>query len=308
MNNKKIPVIVSDNYLIDPETDFHYAFIQGLPVYPSYHTHDFFEVVLVTEGKMYHLIKEEKLLLHEGTLVFIRPDDCHYYENADERSCSFINLAFSAHIFNDLVHYLGETIDPGFFLSPELPPTIFLSKEYTEFLHRRIDQLNTYFSKREIKAEFRAIMADILTAFLHERFVDTTEDYPPWFHLFYNRIHKKEYFTRNISYLYSSVGKSREHVSRMCKKLLGKTPTDCLNENRLNYAAQNLIHSDCPIIDIALESGFENLSHFYHLFKRTYGETPLHFRKRYQRIVIPEGRQAEAHLGNTAYSMYAQQH
>jgi AraC family cel operon transcriptional repressor len=288
MRTDSIPVIISDNYLIDPDTDFHYAFIQGLPVYASYHKHDFFEVVLVTKGKMYHLIKEEKHLLHEGALLFIRPDDYHYYADADEDSCNFINLAFSADILNTLVSYLGGYIGTDFFLDPYYPPMTILKKEHTEFLKRRIDQLNTYFTKVEIKAEFRAIMADILASFLHEQYVDTEEDYPSWLQAFLTMMHKKEYFAGDISHLYESVDKSREHIARMFKRYLGQSPRDYLNDVRLNYAARNLLHSNNSIIDIAMESGFENLSHFYHLFKRKYGESPCRFRKSYQRIVVPE--------------------
>lgn len=292
MEIKDIPVIISDNYLIDPETDFHYAFIRGMPVYPSYHRHDFFEVVLISKGMMYHLIKEEKILLHEGTLLFIRPDDYHYYEKAGYETCNFINLAFSAEIFSTLVTYLGEKIDIGFFLRPHLPPVTILTKDHMEFLHQRIDKLNTYFSKVEIKAEFRAVMADILACFLHEHFLESGEEYPPWFRRFFTLMHNKEYFTKDISYLYASVYKSREHVSRIFKHFIGETPTNYLNEIRLNYAVRHLIHSDHPILDVALESGFDNLSHFYHLFKRKYSETPAAFRKTYRRIVIPENAKA----------------
>ena len=286
MDTERIPVIYSDNYLIDPDTDFHYAFIQGLPEYACYHSHDFFEVVLVTRGKMYHMIKKEAHLLHEGALLFIRPDDYHYYEDADEESCSFINLAFSADILHTLVSYLGQELEPGIFLDPYLPPMSFLSKEHTEFLHRKIDRLNTYFSKAEIKAEFRAIMADILSSFLHEKYTDTSDGHPAWLQSFLNMMHRKEYFTRDIAYMYRSIDKSREHVARVFKKYIGQTPTDYLNDIRLNYAARNLIHSNNSIIDISMEAGFENLSHFYHLFKRKYGETPCNFRANYQRIVV----------------------
>lgn len=287
MNKDDIPVIISDNYLIDPETDFHHAFIKGLPVYPSFHRHDFFEVVLITKGNLFHLIKEDKHLLHEGTMLFIRPDDYHYYDKADQSPCNFINLAFSAEVFNTLVEYLGDGIDPGFFLKPYFPPTMVLTMDYMDFLSHRIDKLNTYFSKAEIKAEFRAIMADILTCFLHEQFLENMDNHPPWLRMFFSRMHKKEFFVRDISYLYSTVNKSREHISRVFRKFFGDTPTNYMNSIRLNYAARKLIHSDHSIVDVALESGFDNLSHFYHLFKQKYILTPGTFRKTYRRIALP---------------------
>jgi AraC family transcriptional regulator, dual regulator of chb operon len=285
---KYIPTIISDNNSIDPETDFHYELIQGVPVYRSYHKHDFYEIVLLIKGKMYHLIKEEKHLLHEGMLLFIRPDDYHYYKASEESPCAFINLAFSARIFETLIAYLGEGVDIDHFVGPHLPHVALLTKEHAEFLHERIDKLNTYFNKVEVKAEFRAIMADVLTCFLHEQFTDIMKKYPSWLQIFYNNMNKKEYFTKEISHLYKTVYKSREHVSRVFKRFKGKTPSEYLNEVRLNYAARLLIHSNNPVLNIALDSGFENLSHFYHLFKKQYNVTPCEYRKMYQRILVPK--------------------
>jgi AraC family transcriptional regulator, dual regulator of chb operon len=286
MELEQIPIIISDNNSIDPDTDFHYELIQGLPVYRSYHRHDFFEIVLVIKGRMYHLIKEERHLLHEGMLLFIRPEDYHYFEKADDAYCSFINLAFSAKIFRTLLYYLGENIAAEYFLDPPMPPVMLLSNEHTEFLTDRIDKLNTYFSKMEIKAEFRAIMADILSCFLHEQLLDVMKDYPPWLQTFYSNMHKREYFSRDITHLYRTVYKSREHVSRVFKKTIGRTPTEYMNDIRMNYAARSLIHSDNPVLTIALDAGFENLSHFYHLFKKKYNISPCRYRNMYQKILI----------------------
>lgn len=286
MELEQIPIIISDNNSIDPETDFHYGLVQGPPVYQSYHRHDFFEIVLVVKGRMYHIIKEEKHLLHEGMLLFIRPDDYHYFEKADNAYCSFINLAFFAKIFMTLLSYIGEHIDAAYFLGPPMPPTILLSREHMEFLADRIDKLNTYFSKIEEKAEFRAIMADVLTCFLHEQLPDAMRDYPPWLQGFYSNMHKREYFTEDITHLYSTVYKSREHVSRVFKKTIGKTPTEYMNDVRMNYAARSLVHSDNPVLTIALDAGFDNLSHFYHLFKKKYNLSPCKYRKMYQKILV----------------------
>jgi AraC family transcriptional regulator, dual regulator of chb operon len=293
MRMEEIPVIISDNYHIDPETDFHYSFISGIPRYRSYHRHDFFEVVLVTRGSMYHLIKDEKHVLHEGMLVFIRPEDYHYYSKIGGGTCEFINLSFSALIFNTLVKYLGEDLDPDLLLSPRLPPVVMLSNDHLEALHKRIDMMNTYFSKIEIKAEFRVVIADILSCFFHERSMKIPAHYPVWFHHFCSKMHKKEYFTQDISVLYRSVDLSREHISREFKKYLGKTPSAYLNDIRLNYAARLLTHSDNPIIEIAMDAGYDNLSHFYHLFKQKYNISPGTFRRTYQRMNVSNGLASE---------------
>jgi AraC family transcriptional regulator, dual regulator of chb operon len=36
-----------------------------------------------------------------------------------------------------------------------------------------------------------------------------------------------------------------------------------------------------------LDSGFDNLSHFYHLFKRKFNASPKEFREKHQKSIIP---------------------
>jgi AraC-like DNA-binding protein len=57
------------------------------------------------------------------------------------------------------------------------------------------------------------------------------------------------------------------------------TPGHWLQERKLNHAYRLLVSSDKPITDISFESGFENSTHFSHLFKKRFGLSPLKYRK-----------------------------
>ncbi len=57
------------------------------------------------------------------------------------------------------------------------------------------------------------------------------------------------------------------------------TPGHWLQEQKLNHAHKLLISTDKPITDISFESGFENSTHFSHLFKKRFGLSPLKYRK-----------------------------
>jgi AraC family transcriptional regulator, exoenzyme S synthesis regulatory protein ExsA len=57
------------------------------------------------------------------------------------------------------------------------------------------------------------------------------------------------------------------------------TPGHWLQEQKLNHAYHLLASTDKPIIDISFESGFEDGTHFSHLFKKRYGLSPLKYRK-----------------------------
>ena len=53
-------------------------------------------------------------------------------------------------------------------------------------------------------------------------------------------------------------------------------------ENNRLTASRLLTTSDSSILDIAAESGFENLSYFNRVFKQKYSMTPRQFRKESQ--------------------------
>ena len=98
---------------------------------------------------------------------------------------------------------------------------------------------------------------------------------------------KKENFSAGISRMYELSERSPEHLGRSLKKYFKETPTELINKLRLNYAANLLVNSDKDITEIAMDAGFENLSHFYHLFKKNFSIAPKEFRLKHQKSLIP---------------------
>jgi len=73
---------------------------------------------------------------------------------------------------------------------------------------------------------------------------------------------------------------SKATFERHFRKNTGKTFTQFLCEVRLNFASRQLIETDLSIGELALESGFSNLSHFNHQFKALYRLSPRAFRSK----------------------------
>ena len=72
---------------------------------------------------------------------------------------------------------------------------------------------------------------------------------------------------------------NKNYFCRFFKEKAGKTPFAYLNEYRINQAAGELMKTDLPITEIALNSGFENMSYFIRQFKHYRGCTPSVFRQ-----------------------------
>ena len=67
---------------------------------------------------------------------------------------------------------------------------------------------------------------------------------------------------------------SKSHFMKFFKAHMGTGFIDYLNDYRLTMAERLLHTSDAPVIEIAQQSGFDNLSYFNRIFKRKYGQSP----------------------------------
>lgn len=82
--------------------------------------------------------------------------------------------------------------------------------------------------------------------------------------------------TRDMAEL---VGMNPQYFCRYFKKLIGKTPTEYINEIRLEKAAEYLKETDRKILDIALSCGYENIGYFIKRFSEVKHMTPSAYRK-----------------------------
>jgi len=72
---------------------------------------------------------------------------------------------------------------------------------------------------------------------------------------------------------------SKATFERHFKRHTGKTFTQFLSEIRLNHASRQLLETELSISEIALASGYNNISHFNHQFLALYRRSPREFRR-----------------------------
>jgi AraC family L-rhamnose operon regulatory protein RhaS len=78
----------------------------------------------------------------------------------------------------------------------------------------------------------------------------------------------------NIGRASTQAGLSRRHFSQLFKIVEGSTFLEKLTELRLAYAARLLEKKTHTIIGVAFSCGYNDLSHFYRLFRRRFGVPP----------------------------------
>lgn len=72
---------------------------------------------------------------------------------------------------------------------------------------------------------------------------------------------------------------SRAHLCNVFKGVYGVPVYKYMRLQKIQAAALQLIHTDRPVTDIAVECGYDNPSKFASAFKEIMGETPLEYRK-----------------------------
>jgi AraC family transcriptional regulator, dual regulator of chb operon len=244
------------------------------------HSHDYFELVIVNKGNALHKVNGSIQPITRGTATFIRPTDTHYYSQLS-KDFEIINILISQQSVTNLFNFLGASFEPERFFKPKLPPYENLSQNDLQTIVLQLEHLilaaHTLHSRSE--AIYRATLVNVIHFCFPIVPEDLKIDMPSWFRRLCLEMMKYSNFTEGLPALRRLASKGSEHVARMFKKYLGKSPTEFVNQIRLEYAAHRIISTDHKIIDICGDSGFENLSHFYHQFVRQYGLPPKQFRK-----------------------------
>jgi AraC family transcriptional regulator len=81
-----------------------------------------------------------------------------------------------------------------------------------------------------------------------------------------------------LSDLAAAAGMSRYHFLRVFRRVAGLTPYQYLLSARMRCAALSLASSRRPVLSIALDSGFGDLSTFNSRFRAAFGLTPTQYR------------------------------
>lgn len=265
---------------VDSETGCRYRYIFSADEYFRLHNHDFFEMFLTLDGDITHIVNNKKQNLKAGSLVFVRPSDVHIYEYNQKQNYTFVNLTFTKETAEILFEYLSDGFAWQELLSQELPPFVLLDRKEKLRLLSKFEDLNNirYQDKKQLKLKVRILLVEIFTRYFTHIKEGEASNIPYWLETVCEQMKKQKNFAEGTAKMVELSGKSREHVVRSIKKHYGITSTEFINDIRLNYIANMLLNSNAPILDLCFESGFQNVSWFYTLFKKKYGMSPNGFR------------------------------
>ena len=264
--------------VINPSTQMHYALLSTYARAKFPQSHDFFELCFALSGRQEIEVSGTRSSIGAGTLFIIRPGEVHTRRYLSPGQ--HINVAFSAEIASQLFAYLGEGFPSSRLLARPAPLCSLLSKGEADTYRRRFDALNMIpvHDAARSRTLLRILLMEIFTRDFAPAELESPAAQEDWFSRLLEEMKTPEALARGVDAMIEISGKSHEHLCRVSRQRIGLTPTAFVNDLRLTYAANRLRHSGDSIADACYAAGFENLSHFYHLFRQKYKKTPRDFR------------------------------
>ena len=74
-------------------------------------------------------------------------------------------------------------------------------------------------------------------------------------------------------------GMSSYQLDRRMKRIYGLPTGQWLLKSRIDQACRQLLKTEIPVVEIAMDCGYQDQSAFTRQFRRTTGQTPSAFRK-----------------------------
>lgn len=239
------------------------------------HTHDFAEIFWVNEGEGRHVFNGRSLPLSEGDLWCIRPEDAHALEVGGSGKLAITNVAFPAEVLEWLRarYFMGE---PRWFWAKQREAErVDATRRHT--LNAAADALAA--APRD-RLHVEHFLLGVFATLSEKGAMEGLAGGPDWLADACRHIRGPEALREGVPAFFRLAGRSPEHVARVMRSTLGITPSEYVNRLRIEQAAFQLRMTARPVTQIALDAGYENLSHFFHVFRRLHGMSPRTYRER----------------------------
>lgn len=254
------------------------------------HTHDFTELVIILEGTAMHRVNQEEYPLKAGDVFVVNGDGTHGYANACR--LELCNIMFDFNRFLDYEPELKKLpgfqslfiLEPRFRDEHNFQSKLQLGPSQLGFVKQQLNLLDSEYSTE--KDGFRAMVH----AYFHALVAYLSRNYSAGT----NRLSDKLLnLAGSITYLESNFREditvkqladlsflSTRQYNRVFRNAYKLTPKEYIIRMRLDYAGELMKNSTLTLSQIALESGFSDISFFSRIFKQKNGVSPREYRKR----------------------------
>ncbi len=257
--------------------------------YPA-HWHTSLEIIMPTEGTYTVTCYNQQFVLQEEDIILIWPCCIHTLQ-APEKGRRIIFQA-NVNLLRDIkqIETLETLLSPITVVTPKAYPTIHplirdlmieIKEEYlqdTPFcvlsIYSKLLNMLTLLGQNTAEKSISFSVTENKQKEYLEKFMYICE---------YISAHCTE--DLSLDFVAKLAGFSKFHFSRLFKQFTNVSFYRFLNEKRISFAENLLIDLDNSVTDVAIQSGFSNLSSFIRMFKQIKNCTPTDFRNMYYKTI-----------------------
>jgi AraC-like DNA-binding protein len=258
----------------------------------SWHYHNNFEISFITEGSGKRIVADSIEEFQPGDLAFIGPNLPHVWIADKEirvlskRTLEMVFLQFTMNVlppqllllpeFSNVkkaldfsergIQIIGDTLNQVSELMLQLP----YLKSFERMLY--------FFSLMDIIGKSDTNLPLASKEYLKKRFT-TGNKRIATIHEYLMKNYREEI---NLMKLADLVNMAEGSLCRFFKSNMGMTLFEYLNKIKTEFACKLLMDPDLSIMEVCLDSGFNNISHFNKQFKKATGLPPSEYRKRFK--------------------------
>jgi AraC-like DNA-binding protein len=252
------------------------------------HKHNYIEMNYVYRGRLKQKVGNTQINLKEGELLFLNQHIEHEIE-ACAKEDIVINFIIQPQFFDFIFSFLtSENIVSDFLIN-----SLYNNTQNGQFLYFKVADIES------IQELLKKIMLEIMTpSLLSESTIklymglfmielikhsDKVEQKSAYSLQHFLTVESLKYIDEHFqdASLYELADKLNQphySLSKHIKKATNYTFKELLQEKRLSKAKELLESTDIPVVSIAEQAGYDNISYFYRIFKNKYGQTPKQLR------------------------------
>ena len=258
----------------------------------TWHYHNNYEISFITEGSGKRIVADSIEEFQPGDLAFIGPNLPHVWiadkehRTPSNRTLEMVYLQFTSEVLSQQLLMLPEFRSIAKALALSERGILIVDQTLNEVSEimlqlpymKSFDRMLHFLKMMDIIGNSESNVRLASKEYLNLRFTTGNKRLAA-IHEYLMNNYREEVDLKRLAAL---VNMAEGSLCRFFRMNMGMSVFEYLNKIKIEFGCKLLMDPDLGILEVCLDSGFNNLSHFNEQFKKITGVTPSEYRKRFK--------------------------
>ncbi len=266
-------------------------------LFAKYHWHNELEIIYFNKGKFRLEVNMDKYIIENECFCFINSEELHLVKC--DYPCTESAIVFDLKMLSFSMFDLTECelINPLLTGKLKMPRFICKKDTFWNDIYKEYEKIINIYKKSVFKnvdenrkenvtlqVTIKTAILNILAALYNNNLLvnecENTNNYRIEYIkkiiLYIESNYKKKISIKDLA---KEISMNEQYFCRFFKSIIGKPPIQYINEYRIKKSEELLKETNMKIMEVCLESGFNNMGNFINTFKKQTGLSPMRYRK-----------------------------